>query len=87
MSRSGRSVSPGYAGMQLARWFATRRTSRVSSSSPVELEYDATLRNLEILGAAAAKVPDELKHQYASVEWRGIERAPDVLASCLFGAR
>jgi uncharacterized protein with HEPN domain len=27
-----------------------------------ELEYDATLRNLEILGEAAKKVPDELKH-------------------------
>jgi uncharacterized protein with HEPN domain len=37
-----------------------------------ELEYDATLRNLEILGEAAKKVPDELKHQYPSVDWRGI---------------
>jgi len=28
-----------------------------------ELGYNATLRNLEILGEAAKKVPDELKHR------------------------
>jgi hypothetical protein len=44
-----------------------------------ELEYDATLRNLEILGEAAKKVPDELKHQYPSVDWRGIAGFRDVL--------
>jgi uncharacterized protein with HEPN domain len=49
-----------------------------------ELEYDATLRNLEILGEAAKKVPDELKHQYPSVDWRGIAGFRDVLAHAYF---
>jgi uncharacterized protein with HEPN domain len=45
-----------------------------------EMEYDATLRNLEILGEAAKKVPESLKNRYPLIDWRGIAGFRDVLA-------
>jgi uncharacterized protein with HEPN domain len=34
------------------------------------LNYDATLRNLELIGEAASNVPDEVRQQYAQIPWR-----------------
>ena len=33
---------------------------------------DATLRNLEIIGEAAKKIPEEIKVKYPEVEWEGV---------------
>jgi len=35
-----------------------------------ELTYDATLRNLELLGEAAAHVPDHVRAAHPEVPWR-----------------
>lgn len=37
-----------------------------------ELVQDAALRNLTIIGEAAAKIPDDVRQQHADVEWRKI---------------
>lgn len=40
----------------------------------------AVLRELEIIGEAANKLPDELKNQYPSVPWRDITDFRNILA-------
>jgi uncharacterized protein with HEPN domain len=34
------------------------------------LVYDATLRNLELIGEAATHVPDDVRHAHPQVPWR-----------------
>lgn len=34
--------------------------------------YDATLRNLELIGEAATRVPDMVRQQYPDIPWRMI---------------
>jgi uncharacterized protein with HEPN domain len=60
MSRSGRLFLQDMleCARKVVRYTAHLTREQFFSS---ELEYDATLRNLEILGEAAKKVPDELK--------------------------
>ena len=49
-----------------------------------ELVYDAVLRNLEVLGEAAKKVPGSVRARHPSVEWRAIAGLRDVLAHAYF---
>lgn len=44
-----------------------------------ERTFDAVLRNLEIIGEAAKKVPAEMKAAYPGIEWRGMAGLRDVL--------
>jgi len=83
MSRSGRLFLQDMleCAQKVVRYTAHLTREQFFSS---ELEYDATLRNLEILGEAAKKVPDELKQQYPSIDWRGIAGLRDVLAHAYF---
>lgn len=37
-----------------------------------QLVQDAVLRNLEVMGEAASKLPDELRKKHPDVEWRKI---------------
>lgn len=37
-----------------------------------EVTYDATLRNLELLGEAATRVPDDIRAAHPDVPWRMI---------------
>lgn len=37
-----------------------------------ELIYDATLRNLELIGEAATRVPDEIRNAHPEIPWRMI---------------
>ena len=34
------------------------------------LNYDATVRNLELIGEAATNIPDEIRQQYPQIPWR-----------------
>lgn len=49
-----------------------------------ELVYDAVLRNLEILGEAAKRVPASVRSRYPQVDWRGIAGLRDILAHAYF---
>ena len=35
-----------------------------------ELRYDATLRNLELIGEAATRIPDEVRAAHPEIPWR-----------------
>lgn len=37
-----------------------------------EIIYDATLRNLELIGEAATKIPLEIREHYSDISWRQI---------------
>jgi len=49
-----------------------------------ELVFDATLRNLEILGEAAKGVPPEIRARHPEADWRGIAGLRDILAHAYF---
>lgn len=36
------------------------------------ITYDATLRNLELIGEAATKIPPEIREKYSDIPWRMI---------------
>lgn len=39
------------------------------------LNYDATIRNVELIGEAATHIPDEVRNQYEEVPWRQVVAA------------
>lgn len=49
-----------------------------------EMAYDATLRNLEVLGEAAKSIPEEVRQRHPEVDWRGLADLRDVLAHAYF---
>ena len=49
-----------------------------------EMAYDATLRNLEILGEGAKKIPEDIRQRYPSVDWRGVAGLRDILTHAYF---
>jgi uncharacterized protein with HEPN domain len=50
-----------------------------------EMRLDAIVRNFEIIGEAASKVPQEIRDRYPSTEWRKISDFRNVLAHEYFG--
>ncbi|HEY0784155.1 MAG TPA: DUF86 domain-containing protein [Thermoanaerobaculia bacterium] len=69
---------------------AARRVVRYTAGRQVEtfaadeMAYDATLRNLEVLGEAAKNIPEEIRQRYPDVDWRGIAGLRDILAHAYF---
>ena len=49
------------------------------------LTYDATLRNLELIGEAATHVPDNVRLAHPEIEWRSIISARNRLALANLG--
>mgnify|MGYP006358834665 FL=1 len=41
--------------------------------------FDAVIRNLEVIGEAIKKMPDEVRTQHPSVEWKKIADVRDIL--------
>lgn len=51
----------GYtSGLDMAAFVADQRT------------YDATLRNIQLIGEAATHVPDDIREAYPSIPWRAM---------------
>jgi uncharacterized protein with HEPN domain len=46
---------------------------------------DAVIRNLEIIGEAVKKVPDEVRASYSEIDWRRISGLRDILIHQYFG--
>ena len=46
---------------------------------------DAVIRNLEVIGEAVKKLPDEMKSGHADIEWKRIAGLRDILVHDYFG--
>jgi len=52
-----------------------------------EKTFDAVVRNLEIIGEASKKIPDEIREQHADVDWKKIASLRDILNPRIFRDR
>ena len=50
-----------------------------------DLYFDATLRNLEIIGQAVKNISEETRQKYPQVKWRKIAGFRDIVAHEYFG--
>lgn len=50
-----------------------------------EKAVDAVVRNLEVIGEAVKKIPDEMRQKHPSMEWRKIAGLRDILVHEYFG--
>lgn len=69
---------------------AAQKVIRYTAGHPMEafvadeMAYDATLRNLEILGEAAKNIPEGIRQLHPEVDWRGVAGLRDILAHAYF---
>ena len=50
-----------------------------------EKTFDAVMRNLEIIGEAAKKIPSDIKEQFVEIEWKKISGLRDIVIHEYFG--
>ncbi len=50
-----------------------------------ELVQDAVVRNLEVIGEAVKKIPEDIRNQYDYIPWRKIAGLRDILIHEYFG--
>lgn len=48
------------------------------------MAYDATLRNLEILGEVVKHIPDHVKNKHEHIDWRGIREFRNFVTHAYF---
>jgi uncharacterized protein with HEPN domain len=65
------------------RSYTARMGPNEFAMSPITI--DAVVRNLEIIGEAAARLPDELRAGATDIEWRKIIALRNILAHEYFG--
>ena len=65
----------------------TAYTGSLSKSAFLEDEktIDAVVRNLEVIGEAVKKLPENLRAQHSAVEWKKIAGLRDILIHEYFG--
>ncbi len=69
------------AGMRIASYTAGMGFATFSGDPRT---IDAVVRNLEILGEAAKRVPDEVRRRSSDIDWRKIAGMREVLAHTYF---
>jgi uncharacterized protein with HEPN domain len=47
--------------------------------------FDAVIRNLQIIGEAAKKIPPDIRRQYKTVEWKKLAGLRDIVIHDYFG--
>jgi uncharacterized protein with HEPN domain len=65
----------------------TAYTRNLSKAAFLEDEktIDAVVRNLEVIGEAVKKLPEDLRAQHSAVEWKKIAGLRDILIHEYFG--
>ena len=65
----------------------TSYTANLSQAVFVEDEktFDAVVRNLEVIGEAVKKLPEDLRAQHPSLEWKKMAGLRDILIHEYFG--
>ena len=65
----------------------TSYTANLSQAAFVEDEktFDAVVRNLEVIGEAVKKLPEDLRAQHPSLEWKKMAGLRDILIHEYFG--
>jgi len=65
----------------------TSYTANLSKAAFLEDEktFDAVVRNLEVIGEAVKKLPEDLRAQHPSLEWKKMAGLRDILIHEYFG--
>lgn len=63
----------------------TEKINSFNEFKSKEMELDAVIRNLQIIGEAAKNIPLEIKKQNKEIEWKKISGLRDILVHAYFG--